>query len=359
MSHHKEVENQTGLHAESTRLLAELLKDAVHLTKVSSQHVSTHRLGAVTCRIASNDAGAGQRLTRCLMPVSAETTGTPVLEIFVLCGSSAPFSLPPAWNLPHTSERHLERLHLSPDVRISAFYDHDRKFWMILDKSAGQALFWIASSDDIPFWEEAAPFKSILHWYVAGTALTILHGALVTASGRGVILGGPGGSGKSTTVAACLQEGLGVGGDDLVMIERGESGWRGHALYDAVKLSADEGMPVPPILASAPSRQCGTKRLVRYSDAASDRFVAMSPLIALVQCVITGRSVSALTPIAPPAMLRALAPPTAFLLRGREADTLGKIGALVRELPCFRLDLGKDPGEAASFLQSWLTETNH
>jgi hypothetical protein len=359
MSVDKKAEDQTRLHAESSRLLAELLEDAVRSTKASVQHISTHRLGAGTCRIVSNDAGVGQRLTKCLMPANAEPSAAPLLEIFALCGSSAPFSHPPAWNLPHTSERHLERLHLSLDGRISAFYDHDRKFWMILDKSVGQAVFWIASSGDIPFWEEAAPFKLLLHWYLVGTALTIIHGGIVTTSGRGVILGGPGGSGKSTTVAACLQEGLGVSGDDLVMIERGGSGWRGYALYDAVKLSTDDDIPVPPILASAPSWQCGTKRLVRYSDATPDGFVAMSSLTALVQCVITGRNASALLPTPPSTMLRALAPPTAFLLRGREADTLGKIGALVRELPCFRFDLGKDPTEAASFLRSWLVETNN
>ena len=53
-------------------------------------------------------------------------------------------------------------------------------------------------------------------------------------------------------------------------------------------------------------------------------------------------------------MLRAIAPPTAFLLRGREAHTLEELSALVRGLPCLRLELGRDPAEAAEFLGAWL-----
>jgi hypothetical protein len=227
---------------------------------------------------------------------------------------------------------------------------------MVLDKAGGRGLMWIANSEDIPFWEEAAPFKLLVHWFLADTSLALVHGGVVAAGRRGVLLAGPGGSGKSTTVAACFQAGLGVCGDDLVMVEDSEAGWCAHAVYDAVKLSPDEAIPVPPVLASAPSRPCGTKRLVRYSDARSEGLVAKSPLVALVQCVITGSSVSVLVPLPAPAMLRALAPATAFLLRGREIETLRKVGALVRALPCFRLELGNDPSKAASLLDSSLRE---
>jgi hypothetical protein len=53
-------------------------------------------------------------------------------------------------------------------------------------------------------------------------------------------------------------------------------------------------------------------------------------------------------------MLRALVPPTVFLLRGREEAAIPKLGRLVRALPCFRLELGSDPQEAASCLAGWL-----
>ena len=85
-------------------------------------------------------------------------------------------------------------------------------------------------------WEGAAPFRQILQWSMAGTRFSMLHAGAVSHAGEGVLLVGQSGSGKSTTVAACLQAGLGVCGDDLVMVGRSAQGWSAHALYDAIKL---------------------------------------------------------------------------------------------------------------------------
>jgi hypothetical protein len=343
-------------HAESTQAIKDLLAAGVVLTKNASQTVCFRHLGPFTCRIISNDKEAGRFLTRCLVPAAVEPYSNPHLEISVLCGSSVPFASPPPWNLPHTDSRHLERLHLDPDGSISAYYDHDRRLWMMLDKVRGQGLIWIADWKDIPFWEEAAPFKTILSWFVADKRQTLVHGAIVADRQDGILLAGPGGSGKSTTVVACLQAGLGVCGDDLVMVEEAEKGWLAYAVYDAVKVSLEPYLPLPPILTRVPSRPCGTKRLFRYSDAAPGRLLAVTQLAALMQCVIVDSPTSAIIPQAASSMLRALAPPTAFLLRGRENQMLRKIGGVVRSLPCFRLELGNDPYEAASVIVSWLSE---
>ena len=354
MSPETAADKQTRAHEQSSRALCDLLQHAAEAVCAHARFDAIRRVGPLPCRIVANDSEAGDLLTRCMLPAERSLSGEPHLEIFVLCGSSPPHHVPPAWNFAHTDARHLERLHLSSDKRISAFYDADRRFWFIVDKSSRQALFWIADAADIPFWEEAAPFKLPLHWFLSDSSLTMVHGGVVCDSRSALLLVGPGGSGKSTTVAACLQAGLGVCGDDLVLTERVPSGWIAHALYDSVKLAPDGGIAVPPLLAAAPSRPCGAKRLVRYSDAAPAQFASSSPLCAIAQCVVTGSESTTLEPMSPAAMLRALAPPTVFLLRGREAETLRKIGELVRTLPCLRLRLGRNPAEAASVLGSWL-----
>jgi hypothetical protein len=41
-----------------------------------------------------------------------------------------------------------------------------------------------------------------------------------------------------------------------------------------------------------------------------------------------------------------------FLLRGHETATLAKIGTLVRELPCYRIELGTDTAGVVDLLES-------
>jgi hypothetical protein len=300
--------------------------------------------------VISNSAALCQRLTRCLVKGG---TGSD-LTIFLLSGSHPPFARPPAWNLPHSDDRHTERLHIAPEGDLSALYNPDFDLWTMLVHPRREALMWVASDAQIPFWEEGAPFKLILHWLLGQSRLCLAHGGIIGNGRHGCMLLGPGGSGKSTTVAACFDHGLAVCGDDLALIEDCGSAWRAWGLYDALKLDPAGNIPVPARLAAVPSTPCGDKRLMRYTDLDPQRFAAHMPLDALLHCVVANTPRTSIKPASAAALLRALAPPTIFLLRGREEPTLAKIGRLVRSLPGFRIELGRDPAEAAASLQGWL-----
>jgi hypothetical protein len=353
-------------HEDSTQALRELLSRTHQEFRAHIQQTSSHAIGSMRFQVESNDSRAHTLLTRCLLsapellPIAEpEQTQAPAFTLSLWTADAVPHRAPPQWNLPHTDARHLERLHLSQDRQFSAYFDVDRGFWLVLDKATRRAMAWLPSLDAMPFWEEAAPFKQIIQWWMDGSAMTLLHGGVVTDGRHGILLTGPGGSGKSTTVAACLQAGLGVCGDDLIAVERVRVGWLSHSAYDAVKLCDSSTIPAPPVLANAPSSPCGDKRLVRYSDTAKNSQVPSTPLNALVHCVISGGAVSRLTPLPPAALLMALGPSTAFMLRGRESHILAQAGQLVRGLPCFRLALGQDPSQAATLLKEWIGSFTH
>lgn len=344
-----------GAHARSTQALKDLLRQGAGLVASALSHRSAHRMGPLTCEVLANDAALGQRLTHCLLPPGAGLGSRRAdLRLHVLCGSARPAQPPPPWNLPHTDGRHLERLHLCPQGSISAFYDHDRRFWLILDHAAGEALVWLADAQDMPFWEAAAPFKTLINWFLSDQPVSMLHGGVVVHDGRALMLVGPGGSGKSTTVAACFEAGMEVCGDDLVLAEQAADGWHAHALYDALKLAPGGAVAIPARLLAAPWWPCGDKRLVRYSDVDLHGLALRAPLAGLVQCVITGGDATRIVPQPAPALLRAIAPPTVFLLRGREASTLAKVASLVRTVPTYRLELGTEPAAAAAVLRTFL-----
>ena len=340
-----------AVHAKSTNSILALLDEGERIATRAQVFGRSFLVGGSAGSIISNDGPLAARLTRCLVP--AEGGRTPAFKIALVSGCATPGIAPPPWNLPHTSPRHLERLHLDDARGLRAFYDHDRRFWSIGDVASRRGLFWIADAADAPVWEEAAPFKTILNWLFATSSATFLHGGVVAHAGRGVLLAGPGGSGKSTTVMAAVAAGLGTCGDDLVVVDEA-GGFTAHAAYDAVKFFPAAGNHVPRLFAHGPVRPCGDKLLVRYSDVAPERFLRQTPLAALAQCVLLGDATTTITPLDPGAMLRAVGPPTAFLLRGAERDTLRKASAAVRGLPTFRLALGSNPAEAAEAIGRWL-----
>ena len=347
------VTNLAYLHEQANGALVDLVSVAFAHYQTAPMFRTRQRLGPFVMDVLANDRALGERLTHCLLP-SDDLTAISALDLLILSGGASPFADPPEWNFPHSDQRHLERLHISADSRISAFYDHDRRFWWVHDRVAKQAIFWVAADGEVPFWEDAAPFKMMLHWALAGSDLAMVHGAIVANPDCGALLVGPGGSGKSTTTAACFAAGMAVGGDDLVLIDKSSGAWHGHALYDALKLSPNSAVPVPQMLIAAPSRLCGEKSLVRYSDARADGLALTRPLRASFQCVVGTAPETVIEPLHPAVLLRALAPPTVFLLRGHEAHSLRLIGMLVRDLPCYRLRLGPDPAAAAAVLAEFL-----
>ncbi len=128
---------------------------------------------------------------------------------------------------------------------LPLYYNPDFHLWMILDHARRLALMWIGDEAQMPFWEEGAPFKVILNWFLTSTKMFMVHGGIVGNGEQGCMLLGPGGSGKSTTVAFSFEHGLSVGGDDLVIVEDCGGSWRAWGLYNALKLDAAGRMPIP------------------------------------------------------------------------------------------------------------------
>lgn len=344
---------EADAHSESTRVLTSLLDAGVAMVGPSPKWCSRHVLGGVRVDVLANSYACGSRLTRCLLSTLAGDDAA-ALTVFVIDGGAPGAAVPPPWNLPHSDRRHLERLHLSPDGALSAAYHHDFRYWMITDQPGRRALLWFAEQEQLPCWESAAPFKLMFQWFVSGSNKTLVHGGVVGNGNRGALLVGAGGSGKSTTVGACLGAGLGVCGDDLVAIERHPTHWLAHAAYDAIKLSPDGGVAFPGIFADAPFWTCGEKRVMRYTDARPEGLLPSTRIDAVIWCSVANLARSELVAIPQALALRAVGPPTAFLLRGREAHILQMAGALVRSLPCMQLRLGGDPAEAAAVLREWL-----
>jgi hypothetical protein len=230
--------------------------------------------------------------------------------------------------------------------------DHDFRAVSTFDRATRHGVLWVLSRERVPWWERAAPLRTLLHWALTRPpSRTLVHAAAVGASGRGVLIAGAAGSGKSTTAAACVEAGMSCAGDDYVLLDATASAVA-HPLYGTVKLAAD-GLALLPALdtdAAAPARD-GEKHVLDLAASRSGMARAV-PVDAVVvpRPAGTAHGGAVLRPASGALALRALAPTTILQLAGSNRGVLSALAELVRRLPAYELELGAPPQECAAAL---------
>ena len=226
------------------------------------------------------------------------------------------------------------------DPRYRVQYQIDTGTLGLMDRESGRGVVWMRDAIALSR-PEAAPLLGVLSTLLAPSVRVVHAGAVGTRAG-GVLLAGPGGSGKSTSVLACLGSGLGLVGDDYVAVRAGAAP-RVHSLYATAKLDAASLRLLPALcqhLAGEADAGSG-KSLLFLSEAFPDALLEGFPLHAIVLPRVTGGA-TRLVPVSAMQALRSLAPSTLLQLPGADAGALETMAALVRVLPSFRLELGPD-----------------
>ncbi|WP_296560163.1 hypothetical protein [Pigmentiphaga sp.] len=121
------------------------------------------------------------------------------------------------------------------------------------DASRGLGVFHAEDCARLPSWERYSPLKSFVHLLALQAGAWLAHGGSVAdARGRGVLLAGPGGSGKSTTTLNLLRQGLNSAGDDYAVLAPGEGACQVHAVYRTLKLHPSAPLAIGPGLDGEP-----------------------------------------------------------------------------------------------------------
>lgn len=226
----------------------------------------------------------------------------------------------------------------------------------LLDLDRGESFCWFERAQDVPYHETASPFLRILSWWADARGWLFAHAGAVGTAAGGLLLVGPGGSGKSTTALACLGSALGYAGDDHCLVSGGP-GPRVASVYSSAKLKGPADLERFPHLASLvrnPGRLGPEKALLFLHRHCPGQLAAGFPLRAVVVPRVTGRS-PRLGPLAPTAALAAMAPSTCRQLPGHERRALGLMAGLVRQLPCYALETGPTVRAIPEVLQALLS----
>jgi hypothetical protein len=247
-----------------------------------------------------------------------------------------------------------ELRHLNDD-RFRAVYrlSEHLNILSLYDEQTCRAVYWMEDASLLPYWEKTQPLQTIFNWWAESRDLQYVHAAAVGLPGGAVLLTAPGGSGKSTTALACLGSELAYLADDYCLIGHGPA--RVFSLYCMAKLVGEADFERLPLLRSwidNPQRGSGEKAILNLYRHCPDKLLAEAPIKAVVvPVVVSGSTDSRLLRLRGASALLALAPTTLFQLAGSHQDCLSRMSRMLREVPCYRLELGSELGQIPPLLQ--------
>ncbi len=227
----------------------------------------------------------------------------------------------------------------------------------MLDRERGVAICWVRDAAALPMPERAAPLRRLLQGWLADRGLMLVHGGAVGTPRGGVLLTGPGGSGKSNAALACLEAGLLYAGDDYCALSpRPEP--RVHSLYSTGKTHPADLARLPflvPMVAN-PATAAEEKAVYFLHRHVPERLSGGFPLRAILLPVVSPGAGTSLAPVTRGTTLRALAPTSVLLAPQVGATTLAALAACVRGVPTFALRVGSDPARVPERISSLLLD---
>ena len=215
-----------------------------------------------------------------------------------------------------------------------------------LDRHADRAFYALPAPGRVPFHLRATPLRIILHWWMLSRGRRLIHAGAVGNAQGGLLLGGSGGSGKSTAALACVQSGLHYVSDDYCLLAAGPEP-HAYSIYNSVKLEVGQLWRFP-FLEPSDGDGDHVKTFFSLKNYFPERLSPGFPLKAIVLPRVTGARKSRLTPASPAQALKTLAPSSMFQLPDGGADLFREIADAVRILPSYFLEAGEDLEQLAA-----------
>lgn len=209
----------------------------------------------------------------------------------------------------------------------------------------------------LPVNERAAPFRLIFQRWLRLRGVHLLHAGAVGLPGRGaVLLVAPSGGGKSNTVLSCLvHSALQLLGEDYVAVD-GAVPPRAWSVYGSAKLLAADLARFPGLAddLSAVRDEGDGKVALDLGQRHRARLGDGLPLRAILVLAITGNATSRVVPAPPGEAVKAMLTSLLMVLPAARRPLFEFTTALVRKLPAYRLELGRDPAQIAATIEEFI-----
>lgn len=293
------------------------------------------------------------------------TKAAPSGQLLIAGGGGLP-SLPP---VPHWEDHRYNDYRLCQkfeptDLRL--YHYRERDFWQFYDRASSRGVQMMASPFSIPDWDPGSPLRNLLRWHLTNAEQGFVHAGTLGVAGHGLMLAGPGGSGKSGTVLAGLLAGMQSVGDDYILARTPAAG----------------GVSVAPIFNTLKNDPAGLERLgvgrntnvdlkelgyvnwqgkhqFTFQDLVQRNPVSQMHIEALCVPMVTGGNKTEITPMPRREAFLALAQTGFKQMPGDTRHSLNFCSELIKRLPTYRLSLGTEPDEIIDSLRHFLEQLTH
>lgn len=246
---------------------------------------------------------------------------------------------------------------ISPDGNLVA---HERRHSrVVLDRRARRLVGYVTSDRQLHFVERARPLNLPLAVWCGDEDIHLVHAALVARNGAGVLLGGVGGAGKSTSALACAAAGFDFLGDDCVAIRPMADGtFEGCSLYNSVTFAPEHlaRLGVRGVAPGDSSSGPKDKAVVCLAGVPALRLGRVAPIRALAFPRIVAARRGTVRRAAKGDALLALAPSSLVKRAVPIRACLTRMARLVERVPAYWLELGPDLAEIPGDVDRLLSE---
>ncbi len=210
---------------------------------------------------------------------------------------------------------------------------------------AGRVHWSSAGPGRYPILARASPFHFVLCWWAESCGAQVIHSGAVGEGGRGILLAGRGGSGKSSTALACLAAGLNYGGDDAMWCEdhpRSPGSTMAWPLYSTARVFPHDLDRLPELRESLSPERYGDKRVLFLAARHAASIQPLEIQALYLPRIDPGAAETVILPAPKASAFRAVAPATLDFHPHAGQRTMSAILRLTNKLPGFHLVLGND-----------------
>lgn len=248
----------------------------------------------------------------------------------------------------------------APDGRFVSHQLRGSVVW--LDRASQHLVGWFADSGQLTLHERGKPLQMLLSLWASDRGLQPVHAALVARGGRGVLIPGNSGAGKTTCALACLRAGCTYLGDDWVGVARSADGaFTGYGLYSSAYMEPAhaERFPLLAERAQAPRAAGEPKSLIQLSEVYPERLGHAASLCALALPRVVATAAARPRRASKRDALLMLLPSTIFTMRPRAGSAaVDRLGELVEQLPAYWVEIGPDLARIAGSIDEILADTS-
>ena len=315
------------------------------------QAEATLQIDDVVVQLVFAGSGMASAILPALAPVLLETRASPAFTVEIWDSATSGVPAPPMpWGADAAAPLGVVRGY--NQGRHRTVVDQGSRTVTVADLSGGRAVVYAQSADGIPAWWRAVPLRLALGWAVGRPDRQLVHAGAVGEGGRGVLLGGSGGAGKSTVALACVEAGMTFASDDYVLLTASQPA-AAQTVYGTAKLDRWSLDALPELAGQIdPPPGPGDKAVINLHALRRERVASSLDVRAVVAPSVGGETPSRLERISAAEALRALAPSTIFQAPDGSADSLRLISDVVREVPAYSLLLGEDLDEVPPLIRS-------